>query len=486
MLALAALFMWLDLPSPADQRGLSGSMFANSAPTVDWETEGEVHSLDDPFHIRWAGAASDNDASAAPIHLFASRNDSWEATDCDLGVLQGSDVSPDAKRFAPRNALCLDAGSWRLFAVQGDQVVHLFEEALQIANGVAALERVSQTSETGFKGGLEVQLQMHRPAAEDGFDGVRDLPVDIWITDGKQVCVASAGPVTAVRDPVRSGLTWKSSVHQARVALGDFQKVANYTPFDAEGNVAPSTAHQVKGNCDLAEGTYRMLVGPTERAWANEGRFFVHAPAASVDDETIRITLPAGEVGETTLRLRNRSSLSTKWSAQAVSRNDAEWLIGFANREVKGKAGVRGVLTVSAQDLQPGRYDAEIQVTVDDFYGTQVTIPVELNVVSSRVRSQDTAGAAGSEELPGTLQLGNYPNPFSSSTTVRIELPESSNVRITVYDMTGREVRNLHDGYLSMGTHEFRFDADDLPSGTYLYRVNTDRGQETGTMTLVK
>ena len=52
--------------------------------------------------------------------------------------------------------------------------------------------------------------------------------------------------------------------------------------------------------------------------------------------------------------------------------------------------------------------------------------------------------------------------------------------------MTGREVRMLHDGYLAMGMHEFRFDADDLPSGTYLYRVSGSTGQETGTMTLVR
>lgn len=144
------------------------------------------------------------------------------------------------------------------------------------------------------------------------------------------------------------------------------------------------------------------------------------------------------------------------------------------------------MVTISAQDLQPGRYDAELRVVVDDFYGPEATIPVELNVVASRARSMEAAGAGSTEELPGSLQLGNYPNPFSASTTIRLELPEGGDVRIVVYEMTGREVRQLHDGYLSMGLHEFRFDADSLPSGTYLYRVSTPLGQETGTMTLVQ
>lgn len=89
-------------------------------------------------------------------------------------------------------------------------------------------------------------------------------------------------------------------------------------------------------------------------------------------------------------------------------------------------------------------------------------------------------------QQPGSIELGNYPNPFSASTMIRLEMAEGDNVRIHVYDMTGREIRTLHEGYLSMGMHEFRFDADNLPSGTYLYRVSSSKGQETGTMTLIR
>lgn len=485
MLVLAAVFMWLDLPAPTSHRGLSGSMFAGEAPSLDWENDDVFHSLDDPFFVRWTGSSS-SEESGNPVHLFASRSATWSPDACDLGVLEGSSATPDAKRFAPRNATCFDAGSWHLFAVQEGKVIHEFEDEITIASGAAALERVSQNAETGFKGALDIQFQMHRPAAEDGFDGVWNRPVDIWITDGKQVCVASAAPVSAPRDPVRSGLSWKSSVHQARVELSEFKTVTGYSPFASQSDVASAADQQTKGNCAVNEGTLDVLVGPTERAWASAGQVFVHAAPVSLDEETIHVTVPAGEVAETTLRMRNPSSRTTRWSAKAVSLNDAEWLVGFANQEVKGSARGRGVITVSAADLQPGRYDAELRVTVDDYYGTTATIPVEINVVASRARSMDAASSVDGQDLPGTLQLGNYPNPFSGSTTVRLELPESGDVRIVVYDMTGREVRQMHDGYLSMGTHEFRFDAESLPSGTYLYRVSTNRGQETGTMTLVR
>ena len=153
---------------------------------------------------------------------------------------------------------------------------------------------------------------------------------------------------------------------------------------------------------------------------------------------------------------------------------------------MKGKSRRDGVVSISAANLTPGRYTADLRVVVDDFYGTQVLVPVEVNVLTARSRTALGSGAGEQSDKPTAIQLGNYPNPFSASTTIRLELATGSDVRIHVYDMTGREVRMLQDGYLSMGMHEFRFEADDLPSGTYLYRVSSSAGQETGTMTLVR
>jgi hypothetical protein len=160
-------------------------------------------------------------------------------------------------------------------------------------------------------------------------------------------------------------------------------------------------------------------------------------------------------------------------------------LIGASDQTLRGGKREEGTISISAIDLTPGRYTADLRVVVDDFYGTEVLVPVEINVMAARSRTSGMAGDEASLQ-PEAVQLSNYPNPFTASTTIRMELADGDDVRIHVYDMTGREVRTLHDGYLSMGMHEFRFDADNLPSGTYLYRVSSSNGQETGTMTLVK
>jgi hypothetical protein len=73
---------------------------------------------------------------------------------------------------------------------------------------------------------------------------------------------------------------------------------------------------------------------------------------------------------------------------------------------------------------------------------------------------------------PSTFRLGqNYPNPFNPSTTITFELPKSSDVRLTVFDLLGREVAVLVNERREAGGHAATFDASALSSGVYVYRL---------------
>lgn len=86
---------------------------------------------------------------------------------------------------------------------------------------------------------------------------------------------------------------------------------------------------------------------------------------------------------------------------------------------------------------------------------------------------------------------GAFPNPFRQAATLKMDLPQTANVTVGVYDLLGRRVQTAHNGDISAGTgRTVRIDGTDLSSGTYFYRVrvemeNTTR-TESGKMTVVQ
>jgi hypothetical protein len=91
------------------------------------------------------------------------------------------------------------------------------------------------------------------------------------------------------------------------------------------------------------------------------------------------------------------------------------------------------------------------------------------------------------DELPRTTRLhGNFPNPFNPVTTIRFELSQREQVRLSVYNMLGQEVDMPVDDTLNAGIHDITFSGGVLPSGTYIYRLKTGTRIETRSMILVR
>lgn len=129
---------------------------------------------------------------------------------------------------------------------------------------------------------------------------------------------------------------------------------------------------------------------------------------------------------------------------------------------------------------------AEVPVSLAPIYND------ESSFASDAVYLVDALGATtgtaddASEAVVFELQP-NYPNPFVKTTTIAYTVPEPTAVRLDVYDLLGQHIAELVDETQSPGTYDVTFRPDaSLASGTYLYRLVTDRYAEVHRMTIVR
>lgn len=106
-------------------------------------------------------------------------------------------------------------------------------------------------------------------------------------------------------------------------------------------------------------------------------------------------------------------------------------------------------------------------------------------------QESDFVGFATSVEENGTIPTvfnldQNYPNPFNPTTIISYSLPEAASVSLKVFDVLGREVQTLVNDVKNAGTYTVEFNANNLPSGVYIYRIETPNYSSVKKMLLIK
>ena len=90
-------------------------------------------------------------------------------------------------------------------------------------------------------------------------------------------------------------------------------------------------------------------------------------------------------------------------------------------------------------------------------------------------------------ELPVSFELSdNYPNPFNPETKIQIGLPKDSDVKLQIFNIRGQVVATPFDGDLPAGSHTINFNASNLPSGVYFYKIIAGEFSDVKRMVLVK
>lgn len=118
------------------------------------------------------------------------------------------------------------------------------------------------------------------------------------------------------------------------------------------------------------------------------------------------------------------------------------------------------------------------EMTNDDENGSRYSIIIESDISTpindTRILLEDV-----------TLHQ-NYPNPFNPETKIQFDVPEQQTVKLTVFNAIGQKVSTLIDQRKAAGTYSVVFDAESLPSGIYIYRLQVGSNVQTKKMTLIK
>ncbi len=134
-------------------------------------------------------------------------------------------------------------------------------------------------------------------------------------------------------------------------------------------------------------------------------------------------------------------------------------------------------------DAQPTTFDGEI-TKFKNWISTRLTW-LDANMPGKDIQETGVQGASAIPEEFSLLQ--NYPNPFNPQTTISYSLPQTSTVTLKVYDLMGREVATLmQNERKAVGNYEILFNASNLSSGVYFYKLQTQNYMETKRMVLIK
>jgi hypothetical protein len=121
-------------------------------------------------------------------------------------------------------------------------------------------------------------------------------------------------------------------------------------------------------------------------------------------------------------------------------------------------------------------------VTVQISDGTLTALSTVIIFASSTITSVNEYSGIPTEYV----LMQNYPNPFNPTTSIRFGLPTESNVRLSVFNILGQEVALLVNQTMSAGYHKVDFDASQLTSGLYFYKVQAENFVQVKKMLLMK
>jgi hypothetical protein len=237
----------------------------------------------------------------------------------------------------------------------------------------------------------------------------------------------------------------------------------------------------------------------TQSATAHSGNSAVKGEVVSLYTVPMSATIQSGPGGHGFAYAARPASV-TGWYQFSATGNDR-----FGVNVALFKGGEGGTLVALAASADPTLHASYTQFDVPFVYYTpdipdlcimqfSVALPFQESAVHvgsyfliDDLALSGTTEVAEAGALPAAFRLDqNFPNPFNPSTMISYQLPVAGNVRLTVYDLMGKEVATLVNERKEAGRYQVTFNAVGVASGIYLCRIQAGGFVQTTKMTLVR
>lgn len=159
--------------------------------------------------------------------------------------------------------------------------------------------------------------------------------------------------------------------------------------------------------------------------------------------------------------------------------NSGRYVESLKNEVLKVQLqGVKFPLTIKFNDLD---------ILIKDSYGNNLAANKNQNGEIILLDNTVTYLTLSKNIIPKEFSLEqNYPNPFNPETNIRFALPESDNIKLTVYNTLGELVAVLAEGFYEAGVHDVNFNAGSITSGIYFYKLESDQLTQVRKMIILK
>ncbi|MBK7702655.1 MAG: T9SS type A sorting domain-containing protein [bacterium] len=377
------------------------------------------------------------------------------------------------------------SGTSKLYVM--DAITHYLQEAVPLTGPVLTQQGLmipadgEATLYVAATPGAVVTLAALSGAGSVGYDGtatyntlagaVPDLPPVGGETPPLGFSVPAGGYTLTITDAPDPRL---SATIFDRAADGSTPRIYGYGRADADPAqidrlAFDPAAHGGKGELtarsDDTGATKQVTLRAIDAGSPDRERTLAVRGLALVGADSVRFAVHDALDGPT-LRLQNDGPAKTY--SLSLREAAADGLSGFLHADVPLPAGAVHTVRPVWQTLGNGPVAIDVDLDGDG-------VPEETIEVADQTTGvgDDPVGGV----LPRSLALHPAsPNPFNPRTTLRYDLPAAGRVRLAVYDIRGRQVRELVNGERPAGVHSVTLDAHDLPSGVYLVRLTAPGG----------